>query len=192
MPFFWFSPSNAQTKVQTWINSQKFRALSKNYLIFQESAKWALFSLGQQIFLMAISDKAKITIQTASFGVAAPKQKVESGGTGGRGEEVAWKRNWVKLIVWVNMKLKLPLNEVFSPQLVSAADEPQNTHFIQLLHLSETTHSRRDDLSSCCVVGLWLKLVNSKCKLISVLSCSMHAFNAHLWCVPTQYMWFFT
>lgn len=45
-----FALSNAQTKAEIWINSQKFRVLSKNYLIFQESAKFALLLLGQQIF----------------------------------------------------------------------------------------------------------------------------------------------
>lgn len=147
MPFSSFSLSNAQTKVQIWINSQKFRVLSKNHLLFKSLQNWPYSHWDKRFFLMAISDKVKNTIQTASFGIAALKERV--GGTGRMGEEVAVKRNWVKLTFWVNVKLKLPLNKLFSPQLASAAAEPQNAHFIHLLHLRGNTQQKRQPIQLC-------------------------------------------
>lgn len=183
MPFSSFSLSNAQTKVQIWINSQKFRVLSKNHLLFKSLQNWPFSHWDKRFFLMAISDKVKNTIQTASFGIAALKERV--GGTGRMGEEVAVKRNWVKLTFWVNMKLKLPLN-YFPHSLLQQQLNPRMLISFTCCICMET-HSRRDNPSSC-VVRVWLKLVNTEYELVSVLSCSLHALNAHLWCVPTQYV----
>lgn len=70
--------------------------------------------------------------------IAALKQKVEGTREKGRGSYFI-KKNCIKLTFWVKMKLKLPLNELFPPQLVSAADK-----LIYSLVALWGKHSRRD------------------------------------------------
>lgn len=185
-----FFPTNAQTKVQVWVNFQNFRVLSKNSLIRRSLQNRHYSHWDNRFSSQQFQIRWKNTIQTASFGIAAPKLKAESKGKRGRcclkkrrGKK---KENfWVKPTFWVNMKLKLPIN-YFLHSLFQQQMNPR-TLISPKCNKWMNTHSRSDDLPSC-VVRLWIKPVNIEHELVSMLSCSLHALTAHLWCVPTQYM----
>lgn len=75
------------------------------------------------------------------------------------------------------MKLKSPIN--YFPHSVFQEQMNPRTLISFTCCIWVKTHSRSDDLSSC-VVRLWIKPVNIEYELVSVLSCSLHALNAHL------------
>lgn len=136
--FSWFSLSNAQTQAQMWTYSQGFRVL--------QNWTWPYSCWDNRFFLMAILDKVENAIQTVCFSIAALKQKVEGTWGKDRGSYFT-EKNCIKLTFWVKMKLKLPLNELFPPLLVSAADKLQSTHLFTCCIVGKTQQKRR--LSSC-------------------------------------------
>lgn len=164
-PFFFFpcfSLSNVQTKVQMWTYSQGFR-IPQNWN--QPYSHW-----DNKFFIMAVLDKVENAIQTVCSRIAALKQKVEVTGGKSRGSYFI-KKNCIKLTFSVQMKLKLPLNQLFPPQLVSAADKLQSTHLFTCCIVRKST--AEETIIKLCI-RLWLLVIPNK---NSCQGCAVHCIH---------------